>query len=209
MKPFIKVLSHIVYSSKCIGRENVPLEGKLIIACNHVAFSDPALIVVNCPRKIHYMAKSDLFENRVFAAVLKKMNAFPVKRWTSDRNALRYAVRILESGGTLGIFPEGRRVRGGAQPVEARKGIGYIARKTGADVIPCCIYKIKKRYRSELTIVFGTVIKNSELFSEGEIISSSDSAKFASSIIMDRIKELWLNQEKLFKQQKQQDSALE
>ncbi|MBR5826945.1 MAG: 1-acyl-sn-glycerol-3-phosphate acyltransferase [Clostridia bacterium] len=203
------IASHITYKYRCKGRKNIPSEGRLIIACNHVAFSDPALIVVNCPRKIHYMAKSDLFENPAFALLLTKMNAFPVKRWTADRNALKYAIKVLESEGVLGIFPEGRRVRGGVQPVEARKGIGYIAKKTGADVLPCCIYKIKKRYRSELVLVFGTVIKNSELFSADEKSTSSDSAKAASSIIMDRIKELWLNQEKFFKPQKQQDSASE
>lgn len=203
------IASHIAYKYRCKGRKNIPSEGRLIIACNHVAFSDPALIVVNCPRKIHYMAKSDLFENPAFALLLTKMNAFPVKRWTADRNALKYAIKVLEGEGVLGIFPEGRRVRGGVQPVDARKGIGYIAKKTGADVLPCCIYKIKKRCRSELTLVFGTVIKNSELFSDEEKCASSDSAKAASSIIMDRIKELWLNQEKLFRPQKQQDSASE
>lgn len=209
VKPPLWIASHIAYKYRCKGRKNIPSDGGLIIACNHVAFSDPALIVVNCPRKIHYMAKSDLFENRALAILLKQMNAFPVKRWTADRNALKYAVKILEGGGVLGIFPEGRRVRGGIQPVEARKGIGYIAKKTGADVLPCCIYKIDKRYRSELMLVFGTVIKNRELFSEEDKASSSDSVKVASSIIMDRIKELWLEQEKVFRPQKQQDSASE
>lgn len=209
VKPSLWLLSHGVYKYRCIGKENVPKQGSLIIACNHVAFSDPALIVANCPRKVYYMAKSDLFENRLFAAVFRNMNAFPVKRWSADRKALRYALKLLEKGCALGIFPEGRRVRGGVQPVEARKGIGYLARVSGADVLPCCIYKTDKKYRSELTLVFGTVIKNSELFSDENLLSSSEGVQVASSIIMDRIKNLWLNQEKLFRQQKRQDSASE
>lgn len=203
------IASHIVYKYRCKGRKNIPSDGSLIIACNHVAFSDPALIVVNCPRKIYYMAKSDLFENRALAVLLKNMNAFPVRRWTADRKAIRYAVKVLRNKEVLGIFPEGRRVRGGVEPVEARKGIGYIARSSGADVLPCCIFKVEKRIRSELILIFGEVIKNKDLFSSEILLSSSESAELATSIIMDRIKKLWLNQKKSYEQQKPQDSASE
>ncbi len=189
VKPPLWLASHIVYEYRCRGRENIPETGSLIIACNHVAFSDPALIVANCPRKIHYMAKSDLFENPLSAVVLRNMNAFPVKRWTSDRKALRYAKEVLDRGWVLGIFPEGRRVRGGLPPVEARTGVGYLAKMTGADILPCCIYKKHKKFRSDITIVFGTVIKNSDLRFKG--INKSEEMKNASNIIMDRIKELW------------------
>ncbi len=153
------------------------------------------------------MAKSDLFENRLFAFVLKKMNAFPIRRWTADRTALRYAKRVLDDGGVLGIFPEGRRVRGEKEPVEARNGIGYLAKVTGADILPCCIYKKKKRYRSELIIVFGKVIANHDLgFAEEK---GNSSVRNASKIIMDRIKELWQLEEQKYTQRKQQDSASE
>lgn len=207
VKPSLWLLSHGVYKYRCKGKENIPRQGSLIIACNHIAFSDPALIVANCPRKIYYMAKSDLFENRAFAALLRNMNAFPVKRWTADRKALRYALNVLQKGDVLGIFPEGRRVRGGVEPVEARKGIGYLAKVSGADVLPCCIYKVKKKYRSNLIIVFGKVINNCELF--GGENNASNSTHTASQIIMDRIKELWLEQENIFRLQKRQASASE
>ncbi len=199
--------SHAVYKYRCKGKENIPETGSLIIACNHVAFSDPALIVANCPRKIHYMAKSDLFENPAFAALLRNMNAFPVRRWTADRDALRYARRVLECGGVLGIFPEGRRVRGEKEPVDARNGIGYLARITGSDILPCCIYKINKKHRSEITVVFGTVIRNSQLGFTGE--NRSAEIRNASKIIMDRIKELWKLEEIRYRQRERQDSASE
>lgn len=187
--PPLWVLSRIVYESRCYGRENVPKEGKLIIACNHVAFSDPTLIVANCPRKVHYMAKSDLFENPFVSVILRNMNAFPVRRWKSDRKALRYAKEVLDRGWALGIFPEGKRVRGGVPPTEARTGIGYLARVTGADVLPCCIYKVQRPVHSKAIVRFGTVIKNSELGFVGE--DKSAEMKRASELIMNRIKELW------------------
>lgn len=187
--PHLWVLSRIVYESDCYGKENVPLNGSLIIACNHVAFSDPALIVANCPRTVHFMGKSDLFENPALALLLRNMNAFPVRRWTSDRQALRYAKQVLDNGWVLGIFPEGRRVRGGVPPTEARAGIGYLARVTGADVLPCCIYKEQRKVRSKAIVRFGEVIKNSELGFKGE--DKSAETRIASAIVMDKIKQLW------------------
>lgn len=193
VKPVLKVLSHIVYSSECKGRENVPLEGKLIIACNHVSTPDPAFIVANCPRKVHYMAKSDLFQRKSLTKLFTVMNAFPVRRCSADRTALRYALEILKQDWALGIFPEGRRVRAkeSVSPVDALNGVGYIARISGADVLPCCLYRIPGdgKFRPRVVVVFGKVIKNSELGFKGE--NKSLETKEAARIIMDEIKALW------------------
>ncbi len=193
VKPVLKVLSHIVYSSECIGRENVPLEGKLIIACNHIGTPDPAFIVANCPRKVHYMAKSDLFQRKSLSKLFTLMNAFPVKRCSADRNALRYALEILKQDWALGIFPEGRRVRDSesVSPVDGLAGVGYIARLSGADVLPCCLYRIPGdgKFRPKVVVIFGKVIKNCDLGFAGE--NKSQETKEAAKIIMDAIKELW------------------
>lgn len=193
MKPVIKVLSHIVYSSECIGRENVPSEGRLIIACNHIGSPDPAFIVANCPRKVHYMAKSELFEKRNLAVFFAQMNAFPVVRCSADRKALRYALEILKRDWVLGIFPEGRRVRDSesVSPVDGFAGVGYLARVSGSDVLPCCLYRKPggRKFRPEVVVVFGKVIKNSELGFKGE--NKSKETKAAAKIIMDEIKALW------------------
>lgn len=187
--PLLRMLSGIVYKSRCYGRENVPATGKLIIACNHVSFSDPALIIVNCPRTVHYMAKSELFMTRGYAFAFTNMNAFPVRRCSSDRKALRFAKEILDRGWALGIFPEGRRIGADREPTDARSGIGYLARISGADVLPCCIYKRDRIIRSRVVVRFGRLIKNSELGFEGN--DKSLETKRASDIIMKRIKELW------------------
>ena len=193
VKPVIKVLSHIVYSSECIGRENVPADGKLIIACNHIGTPDPAFIVANCPRRVHFMAKSELFEKRFFAELFTRMNAFPGVRKAADRKALRYALRILENDLVLGIFPEGRRVRDSesVSPVDGLAGVGYIARVSGADVLPCCLYRIPGdgKFRPVVRVIFGKVIKNSDLGFKGE--NKSTETKNASVIIMNEIKALW------------------
>ncbi len=205
VKPILKILSHIVYSSECIGRENVPESGKLIIACNHIGTPDPAFIVANCPRRIHFMAKSDLFERRSLSCLFTLMNAFPVVRCSSDRKALRYALRVLSEGKVLGIFPEGRRVRQHESlvPTEALTGVGYLARISGADVLPVCLYRKPgcSRFRPVIVVCFGKVISNDELGFKGE--NRSKEMKAASAKIMEEIRKLWLYADSVFSKEKQ------
>lgn len=205
VKPILKILSHIVYSSECIGRENVPESGKLIIACNHIGTPDPAFIVANCPRRIHFMAKSELFERRSLSCLFTLMNAFPVVRCSSDRKALRYALRVLDENKVLGIFPEGRRVRQHESliPTEALTGVGYLARMSGADVLPACLYRKPgcSRFRPVTVVCFGKVIKNSDLGFRGE--NRSREMKEASSKIMQEIRSLWLYVDSRFPKEKQ------
>lgn len=186
-----KALSLVAYKKLTVkGKENVPLNGPLIITSNHIAFSDPAIIVANCPRTVHFMAKSELFENKLKAVFMRQMNAFPVKRNHFDRSALRYAEHIINNEWVLGVFPEGRRVKN-SSPTEAKKGVAYLARLTGADVLPACIYRNpadRSRWHS-LVLSYGQVINNSEF--EFNKNGKAEGISFASELIMNRIKSLW------------------
>ena len=183
-------LAPFAYDFTCFGRENIPDDGPLIIAGNHISFSDPAVIIANCPRHICYMAKSELFETRRWSLLMKSMNAFPVKRGFADRNALRYAEKVISEGYALGIFPEGRTVKEFI-PSEAKTGVAYIAYKTGADVLPVCLYRNPedKRKRHSLVLRFGEVIENNELFQNGK--SKSEDIRKTADIIMGEIKRMW------------------
>ena len=190
-KVLAKSLCPIVYREFTVkGKENIPVNGSVIIASNHIAFSDPAVILAHCPRTVHFMAKSELFENTFKAFALSRMGAFPVKRNHFDRNALRHAKKILESGGVLGIFPEGRRVKN-SPPSDPKRGVGYIAKMTCADVLPVCLYRSlndASRWH-RLVLSFGKVIKNDEFdFISGNKVHDIENA---SNIIMNRIKILW------------------
>ncbi|MBR5438339.1 MAG: 1-acyl-sn-glycerol-3-phosphate acyltransferase [Clostridia bacterium] len=192
-KYLAKILSAIVYKSvKVKGRENIPDKGGFILVSNHIAFSDPAIIAANCNVPVHFMAKSELFQNRYKAAFMRHMNAFPVKRNHFDRAALKYAVRVIDGGLVLGVFPEGRRVRN-SPPTESKNGVAYLARLTEADVLPVCIYRHPDDTSlwHRLTLSFGKIIRNDELKSEG---SRTETLDYASEIIMKKIKELWENE---------------
>ena len=185
--PFIKALANAQFRLKIIGNENIPKEkGRLILACNHISFADPAVLISCFPYSIHFIAKSELFENPIIAFFMSNLNAFPVRRGLSDRDAIKYACDILGKDKILGIFPEGRRVRS-AVPEKAKRGVAFIARRTGADVLPVCLYLDPREevLRPRITVRFGSVLKNDELFADGKSLGE------VSDYIMDNIEKLW------------------
>ncbi|NPV78959.1 MAG: 1-acyl-sn-glycerol-3-phosphate acyltransferase [Firmicutes bacterium] len=123
---------------RVIGEENIPRQGPVILASNHVSLLDPIVIGCVVKRPIDFMAKQELFRNPIFATILKWVYAFPVRRGEADRQAFRHSLRILERGRVLGVFPEGTRsVNGKLLP--AMSGTALIASKSGAPVIPIAV----------------------------------------------------------------------
>lgn len=120
------------------GREKVPLEGPLIIAPNHCSYLDPPLVGVAVPRICHSMSKEELFRVPLLGWWITRLHVFPVKRGGADRAALRHALQVLKRGEVLVIFPEGTRTRDGRLG-PAQPGIGLIAVKSGAPILPLYI----------------------------------------------------------------------
>lgn len=191
LRPFAKALVSLKYRVTCFGEENIPKDGAFILAANHISALDPVMIISRCPRTIHFMAKEELFKNRLFGSFLKSMNVFPVRRRTGDKKSLEYAKTIIALGWVLGIFPEGTRSKD-LTPKKAKNGVSYLAAKTKADVLPVSIYKTQedRSRRPKITIRFGTLIKNGELdLSENY---SQQKIREASEKVMKSITELWL-----------------
>lgn len=129
----------IILGLKVEGLENIPSEGPLIIAPNHVSNWDPIMVALAINRPVHFMAKAELFNNRFLGKLLTKLNAFPVKRGSGDRQAIRRALLILQQGHILGIFPEGVRNKED-QNITAQSGTAMIALRSRVDVVPvACI----------------------------------------------------------------------
>ncbi|MBT9158894.1 MAG: lysophospholipid acyltransferase family protein [Dehalococcoidia bacterium] len=116
------------------GRENVPRNGPLIVVSNHLSMVDPPLLSASVPRRIFFMAKEELFSSRG-GAFIRWLGAFPVRRGTPDRRAIRQAMQVLERGQTLGMFPEGRRSLN-HQMNEAEFGVAMIALRSGVSILP-------------------------------------------------------------------------
>lgn len=125
------------------GRENIPMEGPVIIAPNHASLLDPPLVGSSLPRLATTMGKNELFEKKHFGLkilgyIIQHMGTFPVKRGAADRRAIRRALQVLEENGALVIFPEGTRTRTG-ELGKSELGIAMIAHRAKAPVVPAYI----------------------------------------------------------------------
>ena len=130
-----KAIAKTFFSYRVIGAENMIEEGPCIIAANHCSYLDPPLVGVACKRAIHYLARKSLLDVPILGPILPELNVIPVDQKNADRSALMGIIRVVRAGGAALIFPEGTRSPDGKlQP--AQPGIGMIAAKTGAPVVP-------------------------------------------------------------------------
>ncbi len=143
----------LFYFYKVIGRKNVP-SGGFLICGNHTGLSDPIFIAVAlglfAKKPVRFMAKAELFENKLFGAVLRGLGAFPVKRGAADIGAIKEALKILNGGGRLLVFPEGTR----NSTDGAKAGAGMLALRSDCDVVPVYVSPGRKLFH-RVYIVFG------------------------------------------------------
>ncbi len=162
-KIFVIIVARTLLRVKIKGRENIPEEGPVVVMSNHISMLDPPLIGSFMPRKISFMAKKELFKNPIIAWFLGALGAFPVKRGTGDRKALKKSLRILRDGKVLGLFPEGTRYPEG-ELGEPHTGSIMIAIMGEAPIVPVGIKNIKKKGRT--TINFGEPIYLEQYFED-------------------------------------------
>lgn len=123
-----------VWRMRAYGTENVPENGPLIIASNHVSYFDPPVLGTTSPRRISYMAKEELFSVPVLGPLIRAVGAYPVDREGSATSAIKRSVDVLRQGGCIGIFPEGGRNLSGS--AEVRGGVALLASLGKAPVVP-------------------------------------------------------------------------
>lgn len=134
MRWFGRVLFLALGPIRVQGASHVPARGPLLLVANHLADVDPPVLQIACPRPVHFMAKSELFEMRFLGPLLPRLGAFPVKRGEPDRTSLKHALRLLAEGECVGLFPEGELSQSGAL-LPLRPGLALLARQSGAPVL--------------------------------------------------------------------------
>jgi 1-acyl-sn-glycerol-3-phosphate acyltransferase len=138
-----RILFGLLLRIKVTGAENVPLEGGLIIASNHISYFDPPVVGSFVKRETFFFAKDKLFEIPVFGRVISRVNASPVKRGTIDRDALEWAVATITAGKALVVFPEGTRAREG-KFLSPKSGVGMMAIRAGCPIVPVYVHGLNK-----------------------------------------------------------------
>jgi 1-acyl-sn-glycerol-3-phosphate acyltransferase len=184
-------------SLRLIGVENVPRDGPLLVASNHLSNADPIILEAAFPRPLFFLGKSELFHNPFFRWVLHRFGGIPLERGTADRAAIRRAGAVLEQGIALGIYPEGVRSRT-AVLVKGLPGAGLIALQSDAPVLPVAVYgteffpvngEVLSRRPKDLprgvTVHFGSPIRIPERV-DGKRVTAEE----ATHLIMVRIAEL-------------------
>lgn len=121
-----------------VGRENMPADGGVIVACNHLNNADPPFIARALGRPPIFMAKKEMLDMPVFGLTFRAWGAFPVRRGEVDLAAIRAALDVLDRGEVLLMFPEGTRSRTGRLG-RGRPGTALIALKSKAPVLPVAI----------------------------------------------------------------------
>lgn len=184
----VSLFFHIKFKITVIGKENIPVEkGGRIIASNHVSNNDPPFIGIVVKGKFTFMAKEELFRNRFFGWLIKKLGAFPVKRGAKDFAAIDKAIESLNDGRTFIIFPEGTRSKTG-ELGRPKSGVSIIAVRAKAPVVPVFIKYGRKRFRRRAIISFGEVIPKEEF--ENIDVSDKHTVHAISAKIMGEIAKL-------------------
>lgn len=132
------------------------LKTSCIVAPNHQSAWDSVLVPAFSKRIMYMMAKAELFENKIFGAVLRGLKAFPVKRGKGDVTAVKTAVSLLKQGQSVCMFPEGTRNKGD-KPMRFKTGAARIAITAKTPILPVAVVSDFK-FRSKVKIIYGEPI---------------------------------------------------
>lgn len=131
-------IARLFFKFKVFGGENIPKEGGIIIASNHISYLDIPFLGCGICRRVDFVGKSELFRNRVVGYIFKRLGAFPIRRGSTDRGAISEAVKRVREGRVIVIYPEGTRSKDGKLS-DPKRGIGMVVALSGAIVIPSFI----------------------------------------------------------------------
>jgi 1-acyl-sn-glycerol-3-phosphate acyltransferase len=137
-RKILYILLKLLFGLRVFGRENLEIAGNFLFASNHISYADPPVVGSSFNREVWFLAKKELFNNRFFGWLIRKYHAVPIDRNSFDRKAIRTIVKLLKSGHSVLMFPEGTRSRDGSIK-KPKEGLGYITINSGADIIPVYI----------------------------------------------------------------------
>ncbi len=178
-------LFDILWRRRVRGMEHIPPPGQAVIfAANHRSLADPNLVGSAVPYPIHYFAKEELFHIPLVGWYIRRVNAFPVKRVEHDVGAFKTAQRVLRNGEGLLLFPEGGRRLDPSRQWQVKPGVGMLACKTGAWVVPVYVKNSENFTRfGRIEVIFGPPLRPPADYTR-------DTYQSFSQQVMDKIREL-------------------
>ena len=177
------------YRARCIDSRNLPSDGPAIIAPNHFSFLDHFFVAVYLRRKVHFMAKSQMFKPPL-QFIYTHGGVFPVRRGHSDEEAFKTAHAVLARGDVVVMYAEAGRSRTGVLG-EPRHGLGRLALESGAPVLPTAIAGTerarnwKRLQFPKVTVQFGKPIRFEQVAEP-----TRDQAQTASEVVFEQVRSM-------------------
>ncbi len=134
----VRLYYKIFFRIEIEGIEKFPDDKAAVVIANHMSMHDPVLLISFFKGKINFMAKEELFRNKLVGSVLKAFGAFPVNRGGNDLKAIKHALKLLKDNKILGIFPQGTRMTS-AEAEQAKGGAAFMAIKSKVPIVPIAI----------------------------------------------------------------------
>jgi len=180
----------LLWRTRCIDSDKVPIEGPVIVAPNHFSFVDHFYTAVYLRRKVNFLAKSQLFK-RPLQFVYSHGGVFPILRGRRDEEAFKTAHAVLARGDLIVMYAEGGRSRTG-ELGEAKPGLGRLALEAGAVVVPTAIVGSEKARNwrrlqiPKVTVQFGDPVRFDSVVEN----PTREQSQRASEMIFERTKEM-------------------
>lgn len=165
------VFTIVFFRYRAYGRENIPIEGAFVLACNHQSFMDPVFCGISVKRHVTYMARDTLFKNRFFGPLIASVNAIPISRDKPEIAVMRLVIDRLREGAAVCLFPEGTRTEDG-RIAAFKPGFGLLCRRSKAAVVPVLVEgafeawpRHKKLFRpgSPIVVQFGKPLEPQQI----------------------------------------------
>jgi len=134
----LQLVAILAYRVRFSGRENIPMEGGVLVVSNHQSHLDPPLVGIACPRQMRYVARDTLFSFKPFGWYLKSVGAIPIDREGIGLSGIKTALKLLKNGEMVLIFPEGTRTNDG-EIAPFRPGFTALAVRSKSAILPVAI----------------------------------------------------------------------
>jgi 1-acyl-sn-glycerol-3-phosphate acyltransferase len=162
LKAILTPVLRLLFKVRVEGADHVPADGPVILASNHLSFSDSIFLPMVLKRRITFVAKAEYFEKKKTAWFFRAVGQIPIKRegGSASQRALDSAMEVLDGGGVFGIYPEGTRSPDG-RLYKGHTGVARLALKSGAPVLAVAmvgtreaqpIGQVKPNFGSPITI---------------------------------------------------------
>ncbi len=153
----------LLYPIKVYGKENIP-EGGAVIVCNHFRAIDCGFIARICDKDIKYLAKKEIFKNKLVSKIVRSYGGIPIDRDNPDMKSLLEAIKEIKKGNKLCIFPEGKRNVSGTSDLQEIKGGSVIfSVKAKCPIVPIMMLK-KAKIFSRTKIIIGKPFELSDYY---------------------------------------------